>query len=645
LEGGRSFAYHRLLPSAFFILYSSPKGETALSALRLGLGQINSTVGDLSSNVKRIARVIEQAQQAGVDLVAFPELAITGYPPEDLLLKPSFLSDARRCLDELASACTGLVAVVGFVEAVGDVYNAAAVLADGKVAGVYRKRRLPNYGVFDEERYFRAGWGQADHGLYQLGDSVFGVTICEDIWYPTGPVVEQAAAGAELIVNINASPFHAGKRKARERMLATRAADNTVIVAAVYMVGGQDELVYDGGSVVFDERGNLLARAKLFDEDLLLCDLDPEAVFRSRLHDPRWRNLEHLAASRDEESGVGGQESEQGYRKEAITQVLIDLSRSPAAGTRPPTPDPRPLTPDPCPEEEICHALVLGTRDYLRKNGFQDVVIGLSGGIDSSLVAAIAVEAVGPQHVRGVSMPSRYSSPASQSDAAGLAENLGIEIMTIPIEPAFAAYLDMLAEPFAGRQPDLAEENVQARIRGTLLMALSNKFGWLVLTTGNKSEMATGYSTLYGDMAGGFAVLKDVPKTLVFELCRWLNRERGREIIPQAVIAKAPSAELRPDQKDEDSLPPYAVLDPILKGYVEDDLSAEDLVAAGHDPDTVSRVISLVDRAEYKRRQAPPGVKITPRAFGRDRRLPITNRYRGGQESGDGSRGAGISGQ
>jgi NAD+ synthase (glutamine-hydrolysing) len=592
-----------------------------MQILRLALGQINTTVGDLAGNVERIRRAIDQAHEAGANLIAFPELAVTGYPPEDLLLKPGFLRDAQCCLDELAKACSGLVAVVGFPDARGDVYNAAAVLADGKVAGVYHKRRLPNYGVFDEERYFRTGWGEQDQGLYRLGDTLFGVTICEDIWYPTGPVVDQAAAGAELIININASPYHAAKRRGRERMLATRAADNSVIVAAIYLVGGQDELVFDGGSVVFDERGNLLARARLFKEDLIICDLQPESVFRNRLHDPRWRNLEHLAgAGRGPDHGWTPVQLPKPALRPALRQAQADLLSQ--KGTEPA------IAQEPSLCEEVYRALVLGTGDYLRKNGFKDVVVGLSGGIDSSLVAAIAVEAIGAEHVRGVSMPSRYSSEGSRDDAQKLADSLGIVLMTIPVEPAFKAYLDMLAEAFEDREPDLAEENLQARIRGMILMALSNKFGWLVLTTGNKSEMATGYATLYGDMAGGFAVIKDVPKTLVFDLCRWLNHERGREIIPSSVIEKAPSAELRADQKDEDSLPPYPALDPILKGYVEDDLSVEELVAEGHDPEIVSRVISLVDHSEYKRRQAPPGLKITPRAFGRDRRLPITNRYR-----------------
>ena len=579
-------------------------------SLRLGLAQINSTVGDLKANLDCHFEMLARARDVAVDLVIFPELSLCGYPPEDLLLKPEFLRETRRCLETLAARCTDLVAIVGFPDAGRDVYNAAAVLAGGAIAGVYHKRRLPNYGVFDEERYFRSGWGESDHGLYRLGETTFGVTICEDIRYPTGPVVEQAAAGAELILNINASPYHAGKRESRERMLATRAADNSVVIAAVYLVGGQDELVFDGGSVVFDERGELLARGSLFEEHLVVCEVEPDTVFRSRLHDPRWRRLEHLA---------------DGAQVRTNARTVIGLP-APSAKKRPPL-----LIEEPTIVEgaaEIYYALVLGTRDYVGKNGFRDVVIGLSGGIDSSLVATIVADALGPERVVGVSMPSRYSSPGSKDDALLLAENLGIRLLTVPIEPAFEAFLGMLEEPFAGREADLAEENLQARIRGTILMALSNKFGWLVLTTGNKSEMATGYSTLYGDMAGGFAVIKDVPKSVVFKLARWRNEEAGCDFIPTAVLEKPPSAELRPEQKDEDSLPPYRVLDPILEGYVEGDLSAEDLIKLGHDPDTVARVIALVDGSEYKRRQAPPGVKITPRAFGRDRRLPITNRFR-----------------
>jgi len=571
--------------------------------MRLALAQINSTVGDLAGNTRKILDWIERARSARAELVAFPELAVTGYPPEDLLLKPDFLRANLACLDEIARACRGIVAVVGYVEVAEAAYNAAAVLADGVLVAVTRKERLPNYGVFDEERYFRRG---GPGPLFALGGARFGVNVCEDIWYPTGPAAAQASAGAELIVNINASPYHRGKWVQRERMLATRAWDNTMPVAYVNMVGGQDELVFDGSSVVFDEHGELIARARSFEEDLLLVDLDPTAVFRARLHDPRWRGADSskLPCIALDDAPVSG-----------------DAASSGGAHTQR-------IEPQPGDVEEVYRALVLGTGDYLRKNGFERVVIGLSGGIDSSLVAAVAVDALGPKRVTGVSMPSRYSSDGSKSDAAELAENLGIRLLTIPVEPAFQAYLQMLAEPFADTAEGLAEENLQARVRGTILMALSNKLGWLVLTTGNKSEMAVGYATLYGDMAGGFAVIKDVPKTLVYALCRWRNERDKRLAIPASVLEKPPSAELRPDQKDQDSLPPYEVLDPILEAYVEQDRAADEIAARGYDAETVARVIRLVDGAEYKRRQAPPGVKITPRAFGRDRRLPITNRYR-----------------
>ena len=566
--------------------------------MRLALAQINSTVGDLAGNTRKILEWIERARAREADLVAFPELAVAGYPPEDLLLKPDFLRANQACLEEIARACRGIVAVVGFVEVAEAAYNAAALLADGKVVSVTRKERLPNYGVFDEERYFRTGEAGP---LFSLNDTRFGINVCEDIWYPTGPASVQAAAGAELIVNINASPYHRGKWRQREQMLATRATDNTALVAYVNMVGGQDELVFDGASVIFDERGRLIARGKSFEEDLLVADLDLRAVFRSRLHDPRWRH---------------GEEAD-------LPCIPVEH-----ANETPGTVLPQRIEP-PCDDvEEVYRALVLGTGDYLRKNGFERVVIGLSGGIDSSLVAAVAVDALGADRVTGVSMPSRYSSDHSKSDAQELAENLGVRYLQVPIEPAFKAYGEMLADEFAGTREGLAEENLQARVRGMILMALSNKFSWLVLTTGNKSEMAVGYATLYGDMAGGFAVIKDVPKMLVYELCRWRNTRDGRVVIPESVLDKPPSAELRPDQKDVDSLPPYEVLDEILQAYVEDDRAADEIVKMGHQPETVARVIRMVDLAEYKRRQAPPGVKITPRAFGRDRRLPITNRYR-----------------
>jgi len=573
-----------------------------MSRLRIAMAQINTTVGDLAGNLTKMSERITEARDLGVDLIAFPELAVTGYPPEDLLLKPSFIDANQRALMELAGLSSGITAMVGFVERDGDLFNAAAVLHDGEVAGVYRKQRLPNYGVFDELRYFRAGRGQM---LYRIGGARVGVTICEDVWYPGGPVGRLAQGGADVVVNINASPYYRGKWRRRQRMLATRASDYGVVMAYVNQVGGQDELVFDGNSVVFDAEGGLIAEAPLFEEHLLLCDVELEQVFRARLHDPRQRQVPRRAPR------LG----------------RADLTESSRAAVLGPL-DPRPaIVHDDL--AEVYRALVLGTRDYVRKNRFERVVLGLSGGVDSALVAAIAADALGADAVTGVSMPSRYSSEGSRTDAAELAERLGIEFLTLPIEGVFEPALATLAPVFAGRDPDLTEENLQARIRGMLLMALSNKFGWMVLTTGNKSEMATGYSTLYGDMAGGFAVIKDVPKTLVYELCRWRNALGPEPVIPESVITKAPSAELRPDQKDEDSLPPYDVLDPILQRYVEEDWSREELEAAGHDPATVKRVLTLVDVNEYKRRQSPPGVKITPRAFGKDRRLPITSRYRG----------------
>jgi NAD+ synthase (glutamine-hydrolysing) len=509
-----------------------------------------------------------------------------------------------RCLSRVVDASSGLAVVVGFVDAREDIYDAAAVIYDGKMVGVYHKIYLPNYGVFDENRYFRAG---SECPVYVLYGVAIGVSICEDIWYEAGPAAAQANSGAEVIVNISASPYQFGKGDWRERMLATRASDNVAIFAYNNLVGGQDELVFDGNSIVVDEKGRLVARGRQFEEDLIVADLDVESVFRTRLHDPRWRKEMPLL-------------QEQGWR---VSKTVI--SEAAAERPKPPLPE-RPLQERP-PLREVYDALVLGTRDYVRKNGFDRVVIGLSGGIDSSLVAAIAVDALGSPKVVGVAMPSRYSSAASISDAELLAQNLGIELVTVPIEEAFKAYLDMLSKPFAATEPDVAEENIQARIRGNVLMALSNKFGWLVLTTGNKSEMATGYATLYGDMAGGFAVVKDVPKTMVYELAGYRNSVAGRELIPSTVIKKQPSAELRPEQKDVDTLPPYDLLDPILRAYVEEDKSIEQIVAMGFDEETVKRTVRLVDRSEYKRRQAPPGTKITPRAFGRDRRLPITSRF------------------
>lgn len=573
--------------------------------IRIGMAQINSTVGDLSGNTEKIIKFIDEARSLGVDLLTFPELAITGYPPEDLLLKPQFVKQNRESLDKIIEHSSGIAIVIGFVDSDADIYNAAAVLYNKNLVGVYHKFYLPNYGVFDENRYFQAGKECPVFTIYGIG---IGITICEDIWYETGPATVQASAGARLLVNISASPYHAGKGLSRERMLATRAADNVAIVAYNNLIGGQDELVFDGNSVIFSEKGEPIARGKQFEEDLIVADLDMESVFRSQLHDPRRRK-------------------ETPWVKKELERVTkFEGSNESPVAAKPPLP----LRQVERLSEiaEVYQALVLGVRDYVHKSGFEKVVIGLSGGVDSSLVAVIAADALGAEDVIGVSMPSRYSSPGSKSDAEALARNLGIEFRVIPIERAFSSYLETLAEPFKGTQPDSTEENIQARIRGNILFALSNKFGWLVLACSNKSETATGYTTIYGDMAGGFIPLKDVPKTMVYKLAQYRNQQGEKEIIPAGVLTKAPSAELRPDQKDIDTLPPYDMLDPILKAYVEDDLAIDQIIAMGFDRDTVIRVARLVDRSEYKRRQAAPGIKITPRDFGRDRRLPITNRFR-----------------
>jgi NAD+ synthase (glutamine-hydrolysing) len=572
-----------------------------VTRLRVALCQINTTVGDLEGNVERVVAVLADAEAQGCDLAVFPELAITGYPPEDLLLKPGFIADNRAALDRVAAASGNCAAVLGFVDAERDLYNAAAVCAYGEVRAIYHKRLLPNYAVFDEQRYFAAGSGTSP--LVAVGGVRVGVSICEDAFSPTGPIAAQAAGGAELVVNINASPYYANRLAERERMLATRASDASCALVYVNQVGGQDELIFDGASMVFDTDGELLVRAAQFEEQTVVCDVEVMPVFRKRLLDPRGRASDQPLPVVEISSAP------------RVTDPA-DTRRPPVVAALPPV-------------REVYEALVLGTRDYVGKNGFSDVAIALSGGIDSSLVALVATDALGPEHVHGVLMPSRYSSDHSLTDAEKLCAELGIESRVIPIEPAHAAFLDMLAPSFAGLEPDITEENIQSRIRGMLLMALSNKFGWLVLTTGNKSEMAVGYSTLYGDTAGGFAVIKDVPKMLVYELARDRNARAGRPLIPESVLTKPPSAELRPDQRDDQSLPPYDVLDPVLQAYVEDDRTRAELVAMGFDPDVVERVTRLVDLAEYKRRQTPPGVRITTKAFGKDRRLPITNRYRG----------------
>ena len=574
-------------------------------SFRVAMAQINPTVGDFEGNTRKIIERLDEAQALGADVVSFPELAVTGYPPEDLLIKADFIQESLACLQEIARHATRSVAVVGCVDSGEHLYNAAAVLAGGRIAGMYRKIRLPNYGVFDEKRYFQPG---TEAPVFVVRGVPVGVTVCEDVWSPGGPLLAQALAGALVAVNINGSPYHMGKWRQREEMLRIRARDYAIAIAYNNIAGGQDELVFDGLGFVVDAAGNVLSRGPAFEESLIVTDLDVEAIRSLRRYNPI-RTPDALAG--------------EGLRAPVYT---VSTERpDPGRPTLPPAQE----TVPPDEVEEVYRALVLGTRDYVRKNRFRHVLVGLSGGVDSSLVAAIAADALGADAVTGVTMPSRFTSDDSRRYAAALIGALGIQTIDLPIEPMAAAYERALAPSFAGKPRNEAEENVQARIRGTLLMALSNKANWLVLTTGNKSEMSVGYATLYGDMAGGFAVLKDVPKTLVYRLARWRNERAGRDVIPAGVISRAPTAELREHQTDQDTLPPYEVLDPILKLYVEDDRSAEEIVARGFDAATVARVIRMVDVSEYKRRQAPPGVKITPKAFGRDRRLPITNWYRG----------------
>ena len=577
-----------------------------MRTFRLAMAQINPTVGDLPGNADKIIRYICDARLSGADLIAFPELAISGYPPEDLLFKPQFVQENRKQLERIVRESHGISVVVGFVDADGGLYNAAAIIHDAELVGVYHKMYLPNYGVFDEDRYFKAG---SDCPVYVINGVGLGVNICEDIWYPVGPTTLQRNAGAQVIININGSPFHLGKQDFREQMLSGRAADHDLYICYTNMVGGQDELVFDGASMVFNNRGELVACGGQFQEELLLTDLEIDKVSNTQtdqtpLYGENLEILEQLGTAKR----IHVSDFVENTNRLPITErTTLDGLKRPA---------------------EAYQALVLGTRDYVHKNGFDKVLIGLSGGVDSSLTAAIAAAALGSENVVCVAMPSRYSSEGSVVDAKLLSENLGVELRTIAIEPAFTAHLGMLEPHFRNTDTGVAEENLQARVRGNILMSLSNKFGWLVLTTGNKSEMATGYSTLYGDMAGGFAVIKDVPKTLVYDICTHINEHFGKEIIPRSVIEKPPSAELRPDQKDEDSLPPYEILDPILEAYVEQDHSYQEMVASGHNESHVRRVIQLVDRSEYKRRQAPPGIKITPRNFGRDRRMPIVNKYK-----------------
>ena len=579
---------------------------------------MNATVGDLHGNAERMLALVQQARERQADLVAFPELALTGYPPEDLLFKRQFLLDARAQLERIAESAHGITIVAGVPELVdgepfhlgaalypdqmeGRIYNGAAVLHDGSVAAIYRKILLPNHGVFDEERYFARG---NECPVFEINGVQTGVNVCEDIWYDTGPATVQRLAGAEVVVTINGSPYHQGRYAQRSAMLSRRAVEHGCFIAYVNLIGGQDELVFDGQSLVFDPRGELIARAPQFDESLLLVDVDADEVGSPDPEGPLARpGLETIGEPR---------------------RYFL----SGPSDTTPREPLPPAITEELHPLTEVYQALVTGTRDYVLKSGFRGAVIGLSGGIDSALTTAIAADALGPERVTTFFMPSQYTSGQSWDDSKELTDNLGVRLVSLPIRPIFDEFLETLADEFAGKEPDTTEENLQARIRGNLLMAASNKFGWIVLTTGNKSEMATGYATLYGDMAGGFAVIKDVPKTLVQQLARHRNVMAGREVVPESIIVRPPTAELRPDQKDEDSLPPYDVLDPILQAYVEDDRSFDEMLAAGMPRDAVELTVRLVDRSEYKRRQAPPGVKITRRNFGRDRRLPIVNRYR-----------------
>src|ERR1700674_4996444 len=571
--------------------------------LRVALAQINPTVGDLAGNGRLIVDWIGRARDEGADVVCFPELAITGYPPEDLVLKPAFVRDNLRQLDVVVQATRGISAVVGFVDQDGDIFNAAAFMHDGELKAVYHKVFLPNYGVFDEQRYFSPGHRCP---IFEVAGVRVGVSVCEDCWYPSGPMAWQADHDAELMININGSPYHEGKRGPREAMVAGRAADYGAFIAWVNTVGGQDELVFDGNSVIFGPQGDVLAHASSFQEELLVADINLGSVPFHRPHE----NIRH--------------EAEGAARLElAVTEVPVTASA---------VPKPKPAPPiRKAPLEgpaEVYAAVVLGTHDYVRKQDFKKVVVGLSGGVDSALTAAIAADALGPDNVIGVRMPARYTSHESLEDAGLVAEALGIQLMDFPIEPAHLAFEEILAGAFRDTQPGVAEENLQPRIRSTILHALSNKFGYIVLTTGNKSELATGYGTLYGDMAGGFAVLKDITKKFVYRLSRYRNTLSA--VIPQRIIERAPSAELRPNQVDQDSLPPYDVLDAIVERYVEQDQSVAEIVAAGFKREDVHRIVNLVHINEYKRRQAPVGIRITPRGFGKDWRYPITNKYRGG---------------
>jgi len=567
------------------------KPET-MKTIRVAIGQINCTVGDLQGNCAKMYKYSENAKKSGAEIVTFPELAVTGYPPEDLLLKPKFIEDNIKALNEFSFSIQDIVVIAGFVNITdGDIYNAAAVIYNGEIKGIYHKTLLPNYGVFDEKRYFTAGCKPI---VFQYGGLIFGVNICEDIWHKEGPTEAQVMMGAQLILNINASPFHAGKIRLREEIVKTTANDNHVPVVYTNLVGGQDELIFDGQSIVANAKGDIIAKADAFREDLLVVDVPIASVERRA-----------------------------GVRGGGVIKLKTQNSKR---KTKRPLISPREIC-ELTPVAEVYEALKLGLHDYVMKNGFKKVVIGLSGGIDSSLVAVIAVDALGKENVVGVSMPFRYTSEASKADAKELADNIAVKLLEVPIESIYSAYLSVFSTFFKGLAEDITEENIQARIRGNILMALSNKFGWLVLTTGNKSEVSVGYATLYGDMAGGFGVIKDVQKTLVYELSRYRNRVCP--VIPEGVLTKAPTAELKPEQKDQDTLPPYDILDRILEAYIEEDRCGEAIISPAFQKETVDRTLRMVDISEYKRRQSPPGIKITPKAFGKDRRMPITNKYRG----------------
>ncbi|MCX8031116.1 MAG: NAD+ synthase [Thermodesulfovibrionales bacterium] len=590
-----------------------------MKTIRISLCQINPTVGDLSGNVQKITNFFKEAKKLCPDIIAFPELSITGYPPEDLILKPQFIKDNLEALKKIQELVDDTIVIVGFIDRRDDIYNSAAILFEGKIIDIYHKVHLPNYGVFDEFRYFQAG---NRFPVYEVNDIKFGVNICEDIWYPEGPATVQSLGGAEFIININASPYHIAKSKFRKKMLSSRAFDNNIIIAYLNTVGGQDELVFDGHSLIINQHAEVIAEGKLFEEDIITVDLNLDSVFIKRLHDPRRRQL---AIAQIKEK----------IEKIDIKNISLKKERT-FLCPKPFSIPKKAIQPELDEDLEIYKALTTGTKDYVYKNGFKKVCVGLSGGVDSALVATVAVDAIGKENVIGIFMPSPYTSNVSREDVYALSTNLGIQLIEVPITPIFNSYKDTLSGKFSlvpsemSMKEDTTEENIQARIRGNILMAFSNKFGWLVLTTGNKSEMSVGYATLYGDMAGGFAVLKDVPKTLVYKLCKWKNKSSKKIIIPERTIQREPTAELKPDQKDTDVLPPYEILDPILKAYVEEDKSFEEIVEIEPkcEINCIKEIIKMIDLSEYKRRQSPPGIKITPRAFGKDRRFPITNKYR-----------------